>query len=160
MTTQTIDQESVQLLSVPSGIRAGWDFLFVWGVIAAVTAAAHAIDRAYAYVLAIIIIGARQNALATLAHEGWHSLLFPSRRLNHVVAAWFYAYPIGILYDHDRERHLRHHREVGHDHDPDWINYTSRDRETPGRVLSYLVSLLCGRLLFSTLMNFVSRGRP
>src|SRR6516164_3396483 len=101
MTTQAIDQESVQILSVPSGIRAGLDFVLVWGVIAAVVAAAHAIDRAYAYALAIMVIGARQNALATLAHEGWHSLLFSSRRLNHAFAAWFYAYPIGILYGHD-----------------------------------------------------------
>jgi len=160
MSSQSIDPKSVQILSAPSRIRAGLDLLLVWGVIAAAIAAAQVIDRAYAYALAIIVIGARQNALATLAHEGWHSLLFSSRRLNHAIAAWFYAYPIGILYEHDRERHLRHHREVGHDYDPDWINYTSRDRETSGRVLSYLASLLCGRLLFSTVVSFARRGQP
>ena len=108
-------------------------------------------DRWYVYVLAILVIGGRQNALATLAHEGWHGLLFSSRGLNHLVGAWLYSYPVGILYYHDRDRHLRHHREVGHDYDPDWINYTSRHRETRGRVLWYLASLLFGRLLFSTL---------
>jgi fatty acid desaturase len=76
------------------------------------------------------------------------------------VGAWIYAYPIGILYHHDRNRHLRHHREVGHDHDPDWVNYTSRQRETPGRMLLYLSSLLFGRLAFSTLVSFARRGRP
>jgi len=141
-------------------MRAAWDFLLVWGLIAVAVIGAHAIDRAYAYALAIIVIGGRQNALATLAHEGWHSLLSPSRRFNHTLAAWFYAYPIGILYHHDRERHLRHHREVGHDYDPDWINYTSRGRETSGRVFWYFASLLAGRLLFSTLLSFVKRGRP
>lgn len=160
MTVRSIDRETVQVLSIPPKIRALWDVFLVWGVIAAAVAAAFVIDHVYAYVLAIVVIGARQNALATLAHEGWHSLLFPSRRLNHVAAAWLFAYPIGILYFHDRERHLRHHREVGHADDPDWINYTSRGRETPGRVLGYLASLLCGRLLFSTLFSFIKRGKP
>jgi fatty acid desaturase len=118
------------------------------------------VDRWYAYVLAILVIGGRQNALATLAHEGWHGLLFSSRRMNHLAGAWLYAYPIGILYYHDRERHLRHHREVGHDYDPDWINYTSDHRNSPMRVVGYLSSLLFGRLLFASLLSFVSRGRP
>ncbi|HEY2383307.1 MAG TPA: fatty acid desaturase family protein [Terriglobia bacterium] len=160
MTTQTIDRDAVQALSVPSKSRTFADSVLTWGIIAGAAAAAHLVDRAYAYLLAIIIIGGRQNALATLAHEGWHGLLFRSRRANHAIAAWFYAYPLGILYYHDRERHLRHHREVGHDYDPDWINYTSRDRETPARLLAYLASLLFGRLLFSTLLSVAKRGRP
>ena len=157
---QSINKESIQALSIPSKARGWLDFLLTWGVIIGVVAAAHAVNRAYAYALAILIIGGRQNALATLAHEGWHGLLSNSRRMNHSIAAWFYAYPLGILYQHDRERHLRHHREVGLDHDPDWINYTSRDRETPGRVVRYLVSLLFGRLLFSTILSFAKRGHP
>jgi fatty acid desaturase len=156
----SIDKECVQAFSVPSKPQAWLDFLLTWGVIIGVIAAAHIVNRAYGYALAIVIIGGRQNALATLAHEGWHGLLSSSRRLNHSLAAWFYAYPLGILYQHDRDRHLRHHREVGLDHDPDWINYTSRDRETPGRVLGYLASLLFGRLLFSTILSFMKRRRP
>jgi fatty acid desaturase len=132
----------------------------VWGVIAAAVVTAHLIDRWYVYAIAVVVIGARQNALATLAHEGWHGLLFSSRRMNHFVGAWLYSYPIGIPYNHDRDRHLRHHREVGHDYDPDWINYTSQHRESPGRLLAYLTSLLFGRLLFSTALSFVTRGRP
>jgi fatty acid desaturase len=160
MTSQTIDKPVVQTLSMPSGTRTLRDLVMVWGVMAIVMAAALAVDRVYVYLLAVIIIGARQNALATLAHEGWHGLLFSSRRLNHNFAAWFYAYPLGILYRHDRERHLRHHREVGRDHDPDWINYTNRHRESPARLLWYLATLLLGRLLFSTLLSLATRGRP
>jgi len=160
MTTHAIDRESLQTLSIPSNPRALCDLFLVWGVISGAVAAAQFAHRWYVYLLAIIVMGGRQNALATLAHEGWHSLLFSSRRVNHTVAAWLYAYPLGILYYHDRERHLRHHREVGQDYDPDWINYTSRHRESAGRVLWYLASLLLGRLLFSTLLSFIKRGRP
>jgi fatty acid desaturase len=159
-TDRFIDRESLQSLSTPSIPKALIDMLLVWGVIAAAVAGAQWLDRTYAYILAIVIIGGRQNALATLAHEGWHSLIFSSRRLNHAVGAWLYSYPIGILYHHDRDRHLRHHREVGHDYDPDWINYTRRQRETPGRVMGYLASLLFGRLLLSTLFSFVTKGSP
>ena len=154
MTPHVIDRESLQILSVPSNRKTLWDLVLAWGVIVLAISGAHLLDRAFAYVVAIIIIGSRQNALATLAHEGWHSLLFSSRRLNHCVGAWLYAYPIGILYYHDRERHLRHHREVGHDNDPDWINYTTTHRESPVRVIWYLASLLFGRLLFATITEF------
>jgi len=160
MTSHAIDRQSVQTLSVPSNLKALLDAVFVWGVIVVAMTAAHVIDRWYVYALAIVVIGGRQNALATLGHEGWHGLLFTSRRLNHTVGAWFYSYPLGILYFHDRDRHLRHHRDVGHDYDPDWINYTSGGRESAGRVLAYLASLLFGRLLFSTLVSIVTKGRP
>ena len=160
MTAQSIDRESLQSLSVPSSLKALRDLLLVWGVIAAAMTGAVLMDNTLAYLLAIIVIGGRQNALATLAHEGWHGLIFSSRRLNHGVGSWLYSYPLGIFYYHDRDRHLRHHREVGHDYDPDWINYTTRGRESRSRVLGYLASLLFGRLLFSTLLSFASRGRP
>jgi fatty acid desaturase len=158
--TPSLNRSTLQRLSVPSNLRALCDFFLVWGVIAAVMTTALWIDNVYAFILAMLVIGGRQNALATLAHEAWHGLLFPSRRLNHGVGAWIYAYPVGILYHHDRERHLRHHREVGHPHDPDWINYTSAGRESAPRLLLYLASLLLGRLAFSTLLSFTLRGRP
>jgi fatty acid desaturase len=160
MPAHTIDRESLRILSVPSNVKAMWDFFLVWGLIAITFAIAINVDRWYAYVLAIVVIGGRQNALATLAHEGWHGLLFPSRRMNRIAGAWLYAYPIGILYDHDRERHLRHHREVGHSYDPDWINYSSEHRNSAMRIAGYLSSLLFGRLLFGSVISFVSKGRP
>jgi fatty acid desaturase len=123
-------------------------------------AAAVMVDRLYVYAIAIVVIGSRQNALATLAHEAWHSLLFPSRAINHLVGRWAYSYPLGILYYHDRTRHLRHHREVGHDHDPDWINYRTETRETPARVGFYLGSLLLGRMLIASVLSFIAKGKP
>ena len=160
MTSYAIDRQTVQTLSAPSNLKSLRDLVLAWGVIVTAMTAAHVIDRWYVYAVAIVVIGARQNALATLAHEGWHGLIFTSRRLNHTVGAWLYAYPLGILYFHDRDRHLRHHRDVGHNYDPDWINYTNRGRESGARVLGYLMSLLCGRLLFSTILSIVTKGRP
>jgi fatty acid desaturase len=160
MSAPVFDRESLRTLSVPSALKVLPDILLTWGVIAAAIFGARYLNSVYASALAIIVIGARQNALATLAHEGWHGLLCSPRSLNHRLGAWLFSYPIGILYYHDRSRHLRHHREVGHDHDPDWLNYTTHNRETPARVVWYLASLLLGRLLISTALSLATKGKP
>jgi fatty acid desaturase len=159
-TKHTLDQESVRALSAPSNLHGVMDVVLVWGLIVSAIVMANAVNRWYVYLIASVVIGSRQNALATLAHEAWHCLTFSSRKVNHWVGAWLYSYPIGIPYYHDRERHLRHHREVGYDYDPDWVNYSNQNRESPWRVLRYLASLLFGALLFSTLFSLVTRGRP
>ena len=160
MQSRVIDRQVIQNLSIPSSLRAVCDVLLTWGLIVGAIAGACLVDRWYGYALAAVVIGGRQNALATIAHEGWHGLLVASRGVNHFMGAWLYAYPIGILYNNDRDRHLRHHREVGHEYDPDWINYSTRHRDSPTRVMAYLASLLCGRLLFGTAWSFLTRGRP
>jgi hypothetical protein len=83
------------------------------------------VNRSYVYMLAIIV-GGRQNALATLA-RGWHGLLLSTSQSPREHGS------IPIHRHHDRERHLRHHREVGHDYDPDWINYTTVIARVPDR---------------------------
>jgi fatty acid desaturase len=157
---RTLDQKSVRALSALSNLYGVADVVFAWGLIVAAAVTANAVNRWYTYLLAMVVIGSRQNALGTLAHEAWHCLTFSSRKVNHWVGAWLYSYPIGIPYYHDRQRHLRHHREVGYDYDPDWVNYSNENRESPWRVLRYLASLLLGALLFSTLVNLVTRGQP
>ena len=83
MTGYSLDRQLLQSLAVRSHGRAAFDLLLTWGVIAAAFTAAHMIDRASAYVVAAIIVGSRQNALSTLAHEGWHGLISTSQRVNH-----------------------------------------------------------------------------
>jgi len=159
-TQALLDPAEVRALARVSDLRGAVDLALVWGVILLAMAAA---DRSGSWLvggLALVVIGSRQNALATLAHEAWHRLAFSNASVNHAIGAWAYAYPIGIPYFHDRRRHLRHHREVGLAHDPDWINYTSEGRETPLRVLAYLASLLCGRLVLGTAWNLLVRRQP
>jgi fatty acid desaturase len=160
MTPAALDHNDVRDLSRVSNLRGAGDLALTWGAIAGAIALAHWIDRWYGYLLAMIFIGSRQNALATLAHEAWHALCFSNRTLNHAVGAWLYAYPIGIPYSHDRRRHLRHHRDVGRDFDPDWRNYSNDGRQTPAGVLRYLLGVLCGGMLLTTLWSFLVRRQP
>ncbi|SVA81341.1 uncharacterized protein METZ01_LOCUS134195, partial [marine metagenome] len=46
------------------------------------------------FLLAVIIIGSRQFALAVLAHDGAHNLLFSNEKINDFVSQWFCAFPL------------------------------------------------------------------
>jgi len=142
-----LDPAVLRELSRVSDAWALVDLVVVWAIVAGALALAHGIDRWWAYALAVVIVASRQNALATLAHDGSHRLCLRNPVWNHRLAAWAYAYPVGIFYHHDRQRHLRHHREVGERHDPDWGNYSNEGRATPAGVLRYLLGSLCGRHL-------------
>ena len=49
------------------GGTAALDLVLVWGLIGAMMLAAHWLDRWYVYALAAVIVGSRQNALATVS---------------------------------------------------------------------------------------------
>ena len=46
------------------------------------------------FLLAVIIIGSRQFALAVLAHDGAHNLLFSNEKINDFISQWFCAFPL------------------------------------------------------------------
>ncbi len=151
--------DALRTLSRVSSRRAVVDLVAVWGTIVAASALALRLDTAWAYGVAVLVIGSRQSALANLAHEAWHGLCFQRRQLNNQVGAWLYAYPIGIPFHHDRRRHLAHHGRVGFEDDPDWVNYSNQARETPSRLALFLLGRLLGSLLVSTLWSVLVRRR-
>jgi len=152
-----------KLLRELSRVSNAWgvvDLVAAWGAIGLALGLAHAVDRWWFYLLAAVLVASRQNALSTLAHEGFHGLCFRNRRWNDAVAAWLYAYPVGMFYRHDGRRHLRHHREVGETHDPDWVNYSNEGRETPAGVIRYLLALLCGLRLVQLVRSVLFDRAP
>jgi len=155
-----LEADELRRLAQVSDTRGVLDQTLVWGAILLAVWLATAFDHWLATFAAVVLIGSRQNALATLAHEAWHRLAFSDGRWNHRLGAWLDAYPIGIPYHHDRKRHMRHHREVGLARDPDWVNYTNEGRETPLRLARYLLGLVCGLLFFSTAWSVLVERKP
>ncbi|MBM4244270.1 MAG: hypothetical protein FJ148_10700, partial [Deltaproteobacteria bacterium] len=155
-----LEADELRRLAQVSDARGVLDQALVWGAILLAVWLATTVDHWLATFAAIVLIGSRQNALATLAHEAWHRLAFSDGNWNHRIGAWLDAYPIGIPYHHDRRRHMRHHREVGQAHDPDWVNYTNEGRETPLRLARYLLGLVCGLLFFSTAWSVLVERKP
>ncbi|WP_164100711.1 fatty acid desaturase family protein [Candidatus Laterigemmans baculatus] len=62
--------------------------------------------------LAILVVGALQHHLATLAHEAVHRVLFKNRYLNDLASEWLCSFPIFGSSFHYGLHHLAHHQYV------------------------------------------------
>ena len=70
------------------------------------------------FLLSVIVIGSRQFALAVLAHDGAHNLLFSNEKINDFVSQWFCAFPLFSDNRPYRPYHLAHHRFTESENDP------------------------------------------
>ena len=73
------------------------------------------------FLVALVIIGSRQFALAVLAHDAAHNLLFENNKVNYLAGQWFCAYPIFQDNRVYRPYHLKHHRHTETEDDPDLV---------------------------------------
>lgn len=73
------------------------------------------------YVLTLIWIGSRMNALSVLMHEATHYRAARNRGLNDMVGEVLLAWPLGITLYGYRSNHFLHHRNLNTDSDPDWV---------------------------------------
>ena len=90
-----------------------------------VIAAAVALNRWWAWVLAFLLLGRAQALFAILAHEAAHRLLFTAKAANDVVGRWLLAYPAFVPFDAYRRGHMAHHKdELGPD-EPDTLLYAN-----------------------------------
>ena len=77
------------------------------------------------YPLAVLTIGSRQRALATILHEAAHKTLAKNRKLNQVLGTYFSGYLIFQTWDtYFRSHVVNHHTRLGSpDIDPDLRHY-------------------------------------
>jgi fatty acid desaturase len=107
-----------ELRTIP-GWRNSLSVLGAWIQSFGVVAAAVAIDRWWAYLVAFFLVGRAFALLNILAHEAAHRLLFNHKRINDFVGRWLLAYPAFQPFDLYRRSHMAHHRdEMGPD-EPD-----------------------------------------
>lgn len=71
------------------------------------------------YVLAVMIIGARQLGLGILAHDAAHGALHANLKTNDFVSEWFCDAPVGGSLKRYRPYHLAHHKYTEQPEDPD-----------------------------------------
>ena len=57
----------------------------------------------------VIIIAGRIGAFLNLVHEASHNLLFKNSSLNDFVGKWLLGFPIGVIFNDYKKRHLYHH---------------------------------------------------
>jgi fatty acid desaturase len=73
------------------------------------------------YFIAVLIIGSRMHALAILMHDATHYRFLNNRQWSDFVTNVFTMYPLFTNIDNYRNNHLRHHRHLNSEHDPDWV---------------------------------------
>ena len=93
--------------------------LYAWAVIIGAGALFIAFPNPLTYVLAIVLIGARQLGLAILEHDAAHGGLHPNAKLNDWMAEWLCDAPIGGSLKRYRPYHLVHHKFTEQPEDPD-----------------------------------------
>jgi len=94
---------------------------FAWAVIIGAGAMFIAFPNPLTYVLAVMLIGARQLGLAILEHEAAHGTLHPNVQLNDWLAEWLCGGPVGGSLKRYRPYHLTHHKYTEQPEDPDLV---------------------------------------
>lgn len=92
--------------------------LIDWAIIAACLVFVAFYGNVASFVLASLVIGTRQHALAILGHDGAHRLITPHKRLNDFLTASC-LYPLGVSLSGYRRFHFDHHRHVSTERDPE-----------------------------------------
>jgi fatty acid desaturase len=90
-----------------------------WLVIAVTIALAYQLNHIAGYVLAVLIVGTRQHALAVLGHDGAHLHVTENRWINDAVTSCLCFWPLGVGLHGWRKFHFDHHRFVGTAADPE-----------------------------------------
>jgi fatty acid desaturase len=104
--------------------------------------------------LAWIGIASRMHAMAAMAHEAAHGVLFKNKFLNQLLGSLFFAFPILVSLKRYEAIHMLHHRKLFTESDPDRPIY-DRYPVTKKRWHKYLLRDLTGRTLIKNLFYFV-----
>ncbi|HEV7693463.1 MAG TPA: fatty acid desaturase family protein [Hyphomonadaceae bacterium] len=93
--------------------------VFAWAVIIGAGALFIYAPNPLTYILAVMLIGARQLGLAILEHDAAHGALHPNAKLNDWMAEWLCGSAVGGSLKRYRPYHLTHHKYTEQQEDPD-----------------------------------------
>jgi fatty acid desaturase len=112
-----------------------------WGLIVGAFVALAAHPTWWVALLAFVVIGTQQYALSVLAHDGRHRNLFAQRTVNDLFSVVLLQAPVGVDFHRHQALHLKHHRVLGAENDPDLRLYAASDKAERRSFLLYLSGL-------------------
>jgi fatty acid desaturase len=148
----SLDKRILQNLSRRTALPWMKDAVLDWAVILGALGVVHLFSNPVTWLLALLIIGNRQHALAILGHDGTHFTLSRNRRLNDHLTNLIAFWPIGLTVSGYRTLHFKHHRHAGTEDDPELGHKRSRSPQwdlpaKPSRILKYaLLDIVGGSL--------------
>lgn len=114
-----LDRDEIRMFTRRSNLAGAIAVAWTWLVIAGCLAAVVLVPHPAVFVVAVILVGGRQLALAVAMHEAAHGTLFASRWCNEVLVDWLCARPVWSDVARYRAHHLGHHAHTGTARDPD-----------------------------------------
>ncbi len=118
---ELFSQEDWARLSRRSSWRGIAMVAHAWGVILLAGAVFVVWPNPLTYLVAVMLIGARQLGLAILMHEAAHGGLHPDLKVNDWLGEWLCAAPLGASLNAYRPYHLTHHKFAQQAEDPDLV---------------------------------------
>lgn len=115
----TLSHGEMKRLSQRSDLMGAWSILSTWGVIFGTFAVLAKWPHPATFLVAVVVLGGRQLALAILMHEAAHRTLFRRTFLNDHLTNWLCAFPLWNDVARYKKHHLRHHAHTGTAEDPD-----------------------------------------
>lgn len=114
-----ISSEQIASLRGKSDLAGALLVLHAWGLIFGAMALFVWWPNPLSFIVAVMVIGARQLGVAILMHDAAHGLLFDDRRFNDGAGIWLCGAPVGASLALYRPYHLTHHRHTQQAEDPD-----------------------------------------
>ena len=97
------------------------DVVADWFVIALAFGAVFVWPNPLTVLIAGLVIGNRQHALALLGHDGTHFTITYKRKVNDVLTNLLTWVPLGLTLDGYRNLHKFHHQFLGTESDPEVV---------------------------------------
>jgi len=117
--TESFTPEELASVRARSNVKGLLCIAHAWAVIAASMALFAIWPNPLTFVIAVVVIAARQLGLGILMHDAAHGVLLASRKWNDPVSQWLVAYPVFTDTIPYRHYHLVHHRRTQQPDDPD-----------------------------------------
>ncbi|MSP42458.1 MAG: fatty acid desaturase [Alphaproteobacteria bacterium] len=114
-----LSAEEITRLRTRSQWRSVWMILHVWGVVFGAMALFAVWPNIFTFIVAVMLIGARQLGIFVLVHDAAHGALFNDRALNDRISNWLLGYPLFTETRAYRAYHLEHHKYTQQPNDPD-----------------------------------------
>jgi fatty acid desaturase len=152
----SVDPKALKPLFETKVYRHVRAMLFDWVIIFATIYACNQFFNPITYLLAVIIVGARMHALAILMHDASHFRFLKNRKMNDLVTNLFTMYPLFTSIEKYRDNHMRHHRHLNSDHDPDWVaKLTKREFRFPKTKAEFILTILSYLVFYQGVLDAV-----
>jgi fatty acid desaturase len=151
-----IDTKDLKPLFATQSHKHALGMVYNWLVIIGMIVLCSYFFHPLLYLVSVIVIGARMHALAILMHDATHFRFLKNRKWNDILTNWLCMYPLFSDLATYRQNHLRHHRHLNTDDDPDWVNKLGKkDFSFPKSKREFITTVLSYFLLYKGVKDAV-----